>query len=179
MPGGPSNASDRETLTADFVITITGGTGSGYYVPELTLTGITNETGNLFQAYGASASVNWPVGMQAGDPFGTAAYAPPSILCPGYRLCPVAFTFGVPQQAHFVANTYAALDMSQRGPVSSPMSFTSSVAFDGIGHLMNLDGYALDGKVQIAFAPEPSTIGLTVWGAFIGFCAWKRRPLQR
>jgi hypothetical protein len=157
--------SDFNSVSADFRILITGGTGAGVFSPDITLQGITNESMGTYALLGGVASTNWPQTIQVGDPFGPAIVSP-MFSCNFSPQCDVSFTFGVPLTVEMTLTASASI---MANPSLAPQFGTtvfSSAEFDGIGDFRNLDGRSVAAQDSITILPEPSGL-LLVGGAFL------------
>lgn len=162
-PAGGFDVSDAHSLTADFTLTVTGGSGSGYFSPALQMTGGSNESQMVYSALGSSAAVNWPASFQVGNPDGPAGTTPLEVTCPQLLLtsCYVPFTFGVPLPVHFQASTLARIATNHQVPSLTVAGSASLSIYQGSSAAQNLlqsSGAPLAGSVQVAFTPAANGV---------------------
>ena len=147
--------SDFNSVSADFRILITGGTGSGVFSPHITLQGTTNESMGTYVLLGGIASANWPLNIQVGYPFG-AAIVSPMFSCSFNPQCDMSFTFGVPPTLEVTLTASASI---MANPSLAPQFGTtvfSSAEFDAMRDFRSLDGRSVAAQDSITLLPEPS-----------------------
>lgn len=176
--GSLEMVSDSHSVTAEFTMLVTGGTGSGYWTPAIQLFGVTNESGGIDQLAGGYASMSWPYSLTVGDPT-FYAESSPSFYC-NPEFCGVPFTFGVEQQFTLTLSASAVIEPSRNAPQPAwDQSVSTSAEFDGVlGFSSCPDRYC---PIEASFtltdpplisAPEPGSISyivisVLVFGAFL------------
>jgi len=157
--------SDFNSVSADFRILVTGGTGAGVFSPDIALQGTTNESMGTYLLLGGVASTNWPQALQVGDPFGP-AIVNPMFSCSFSPQCDVNFTFGVPLTFEVtLAASASILANASLAPQFGTTVF-SSAEFDGIGDFRNVEGRSVAAQYNLTLLPEPSG-SLLVGGGFL------------
>jgi hypothetical protein len=127
---------DQASLSVDYSLLITGGTGAGTFSPLIIADGVSNESSfpDLWPLWGGYAFVTSPVTLSAGDPdpgshpFAAVAFCSPS------DSCLLQFTFGVPLDLHFNASVNALIGADTGNATLNEAAgpFTTSVQFQGV-----------------------------------------------
>jgi len=120
------------SVTGNFTLLVTGGTGSAYWVPNLMLQGGTNESNGAYWQIGGNVSTDWPLSKIVGDPRGPAnnGLSAPSFFCTPWS-CSVPFTFGVPENFTLTLTATAIIAPNPSAPQPSwPVTVTTSGFFD-------------------------------------------------
>ncbi len=166
-PANNSLIKQKNSMSGDFLLTFTGGTGQGFFVPILQLSGSTNDSTGNFTLLGATASISGfrnvdSPGLVAGDPTTSAGMSPypvgldcsPSGLgVPGQCLIP--FTYGQSQEVHLTAEVVEEIEVNPYVPPDPAFASVSGIAeFDGI----SIYNAPLGALAMIRPIPEPSLV---------------------
>ncbi len=168
----------KQTASGDFLLTFTGGTGSGLFFPSLDLVGGTNESHGTFGYLGGKASLT---GFAI--PFMTTGNLMDSVIetsdvsftCAGNIACYLPFTYGQSQVVHLVGTATAAIQANLRATDPGAISASASVNFTGI-QLLTLDGRPAPAPAigAVTQLPEPGS-GSLVLGSLISAVVLRRK----
>lgn len=167
--GDASLIKQQNMVSGDFLLSFTGGTGSGLFFPLVDLLGGTNESHGTFAYLGGQASLTGfaiPF-MTTGDLIDPLSQnSDVRFTCSGNAACYLPFTYGQTQLVHLVATATAAVQASFGMKDPGPISAGASANFSGIV-LLGLDGgRAPTGAVgTAALLPEPGS-GSMVFASF-------------
>jgi len=154
--GGDSSA--YASLTGDYILTVTGGYGSGYAEPEFLMA-----SGGFHGYGGASASLG---GCSVESSMGRgAAGCPPTS---------VAFVFGVPQTLAFSESAEGGAAGSGTPEDGGSAELYSFLFFSSYGQPLSGITYSFVDQPPSA-TPEPGTLPLLTAMACAAFIAFKRR----
>jgi hypothetical protein len=161
-------AEDSVSYSQSYVLSVTGGTGTGWAFPSFTLIGATNESPyvGIWDRLGAVAQMHIGRFVAAvGDEYGSAFGAPPLFSCgPNAQpfFCGIPFTFDVPQTITVQASVEAALQPGPRGPSSFGETVSGSVVFNSDSlYIQDSQGRSDQAATAIQIlAPAPSAISV-------------------
>lgn len=129
--GSLQMVSDSHSVTGEYTMLVTGGTGGGWWTPEISLSGSTNQSGGLEILGGGYASMTWPFSLTVGDPTSYAESSPWFSCSP--ETCAVPFTFGVEQEFTITLSASAVIEPNRNAPQWNwDQSVTTSAEFDGV-----------------------------------------------
>jgi hypothetical protein len=180
-PGDFTIHSVFHSVSASFLVLVTGGTGPALLYPDLTLDGSTNEAAGkgLYALLGGIASTTWPELVSVGDPTSFAVTVP-EFNCPNFfsPTCAVPFTFGVPFTFNITLTASSEEQLQAGAPVSG---FAAEAVFNGIAGFTDLDGRRIFGEATITELPEPASVVLFGGGGLmlLGLVIYKRRIAYR
>jgi hypothetical protein len=119
--------------TGTFTFLATGGTGSAYWLPDLELNGLTNESNNLDLQDGGFVTSTWPFFIDVGDPYGWASPQDPGFFYCEPQNCEIPFTYGV-EQTFTVTLTASSIIIPN--PIAPQLPWaqgvTTSAEFNGV-----------------------------------------------
>jgi hypothetical protein len=178
-PSGPADYTKHETIATmswQFILTITGGTGSGLYAPDLSMFGETNESNGVYELLGAYASFEWSTdtgehySQTAGSPYGGPANLNPNYSCVGDIFCRFDFVYDVPQLVTFTASVDAIVELSPLFPNSGGSFGMGSVTLNPVFK----PGIFGIFQSTLVDAPEPATTQLMAFGLVAGLAILRR-----
>jgi hypothetical protein len=169
-----TSAYDSGSYSRSYLLSVAGGTGTGFAFPGFTLNGVYNEapyTG-LWDLLGAQAQITirgvfGSVGGYTGDMYGGADGISPSYSCGlnAVFFCGIPFTFDVPQTITVYASVQAALQPGRLAPSWSYGTVGGSVVFNS--DALIADSHGLPDRAASAIltgisVPEPASWALAM-----------------